>query len=372
MTQHARPPANPLSPWERVGVRASRYIPTPGSPRFACRLALALSLLAAACAPRAAEPPAPSTAPGPVLAPARETVAVNVAYPALSVSWLPLKIADARGFFKDEALDVTFTRAAATVSMTGLISKDLDFVTDVGSAIRLAVAQDAPLRTIFVTAQKPVHTLNVRPEIRSLADLRGKLVGIPPGGAAGEIMTRRVLLGVGLQPDRDVTLIALGDDAARRAALDQNIIQATVFPPPVNVKAEVEGYPVLAKTGDYIDVMLFGLAAHRDTIAERPDVVKRMLRAAVRGLRYIHEQRDGTVQVIQDWVELDAAGANRVYELSIGAYPASGMLTDRMLEVQLADAREEGGLPDDRAADPNLIRDMAPLRDVLKELRIPE
>jgi hypothetical protein len=97
-----------------------------------------------------------------------------------------------------------------------------------------------------------------------------------------------------------------------------------------------------------------------------------MLRAAVRGLRYIHEQRDGTVQVIQDWVELDPAGASRVYELSIGAYPASGMLTDRMLAVQLADAREEGGIPDDRPADPAQIRDMAPLREVLKELSIPE
>jgi NitT/TauT family transport system substrate-binding protein len=335
-----------------------------------CLLALSLAFAATTCAPRAAEPPSPSAAPA---APAREPVAVNVAFPAVSVSWLPLKIADSRGYFKEEALEVTFIRAAATVAMSGLISKDIDFATDIGSAIRFAVVQDAPLRTIFVTDQKPLHTLNVRPEIRSLADLRGKLVGIPPGGAAGEILTRRLLTAVGLQPDHDVALIALGDDAARRAALDQDLIQGTLFAPPINVKAETEGYPVLAKSGDYITLASNnGLAAHKDTLSERPDVAKRMLRAAARGLRYIHENRDGTTQVIQEWVELDPAAASRVYELSIGAYSTNGLLTDRMLDVHLADAREQAGSAADRDVDRSLVRDMTPLREVLKELGIPE
>jgi NitT/TauT family transport system substrate-binding protein len=358
------------------------------APRLPRLLALVLGAALAACsapgpsatapaakAPAPAAPAAPS-APGaaPAAAPtaAPAPVEIKIVNPATSVTWLPAKIAEQRGYFREEGIEVSFPRANATVAMAGLAAREIDFATDTGSVIRAAAVQDLPVAVLVAFTERPGHTLNVRPEVRAVGDLRDKAIAIPQGQAIGTTLTRRLLVGVGLQPDRDVHLVALGDDAARWAALDQNIVQGSMFPPPINVKAESAGFPILVKSADYVPSFIVGLGANKTLVAERPDVVRRALRAAVRGLRAIPEDRMAAVQVIQDWVELSPTEAARVYDLSLDTYSLNGILTDTMLQDNVAMLREDGSFPDDRPVALGQVSDMAPLRAVLRELGVPE
>jgi NitT/TauT family transport system substrate-binding protein len=313
---------------------------------------------APAAAPAATAPPAP--------------VAIKIVNPATSVSWLPAKMAEALGYFREEGIEVSFPRANATVAMAGLAAHEIDFATDTGSVIRAAAVQDLPVTVLVVFTERPGHTLNVRPEIRAIGDLRDKAIAIPQGQAIGTTLTRRLLVGVGLQPDRDVNLVALGDDAARWAALEQNIVQGSMFPPPINVKAENGGFPILVKSADYVPSFIVGLGAHKSYLTERPDVLRRVLRASVRGLRAVHEDRAASTQVMQDWVELTPAEAARGYDLVLDTYSKNGILTDPMLQENVAMLREDGSFPDDRPAVLTQVSDMAPLRAVLRELNVPE
>ena len=318
---------------------------------------------------RSLAPPAPS---GEVAVARLESARVQIGYPAVSLSQLPLRAAEVRGFFLDEALDVTFIRMGSNVAIPALAARELDFLTASGSVARAAAIQDFPFRIVLISAIKPLHTLHVRDEIRTPADLRGKTLAVSSVGATQDLFTRRVLLGLGLQPDRDVGIVPVGPDAPRLAAMEQNLVQGTVLPPPANVQAELQGLRMLAHAADFVDVPQSGLGLQVNTVQERPDMVRRVLRAAVRGLRYVHQERDGTIAVIQEWTEVDSAAAAKAYELSLPSYSENGIFTDKSVDEDLQLAREEGALPEGKVVSREQVRDMAPLRAVLREMNVPE
>jgi NitT/TauT family transport system substrate-binding protein len=301
-----------------------------------------------------------------------EIARVQIGYPAVSLSQLPMRVAEVRGFFLDEALDVTFIRMGSNVAIPALAARELDFLTATGSVVRASAVQDFPLRVVLISAVKPLHTLHVRDEIRTPADLRGRTLAVSSVGATQDLFTRRVLLGLGLQPDRDVGIVPVGPDAPRLAAMEQNLVQGTLLPPPANVQAELQGFRMLAHAADFVDMPQAGLGLQVNTLQERPEVVRRVLRASVRGLHYVHQEREGTIAVIQEWTEADPPSAVKAYELSLPSYSHNGIFTDKSVDEDLQLAREEGALPHDKVVTREQVRDMAPLRAVLREMNVPE
>jgi ABC-type nitrate/sulfonate/bicarbonate transport system substrate-binding protein len=95
---------------------------------------------------------------------------------------------------------------------------------------------------------------------------------------------------------------------------------------------------------DVIDSLAFsGLATSAKTVKENPEQVKRMLRATLKGLRYVWENKTGTVDVIESWLKVDRKIASMTYDLALKSYSRNGEVDDRgiLLTVDMINAREK-------------------------------
>ena len=115
-----------------------------------------------------------------------------------------------------------------------------------------------------------MHFLMARPEITSAALLKGKRVGVSSFGATGDLAARVALQSVGLDPNRDVTIVTLGSDTLRFAALQAGTVHATHMPLPFNIQMKKDGYRELFYAGKVLQRPLTGLATTTDKIQKNP------------------------------------------------------------------------------------------------------
>jgi NitT/TauT family transport system substrate-binding protein len=135
-----------------------------------------------------------------------------------SLSIGPLFYGIERGFYRDEGIDLVYVSIRADLGIKALISGDVDYLYSVGTIIRGA-ALGIPVKTLSFDFAKVMHFLMGRPEINSAATLKGKKVGVSSFGATGDLAARVALQQLGLDPTKDVTIVTLGADTLRYAAL---------------------------------------------------------------------------------------------------------------------------------------------------------
>ena len=128
----------------------------------------------------------------------------------------PIWVGIERKFFEESGLAVQYVVMRSDLAVKGLITGDVDYMQSASSVLRAAVT-GAPLVTIFGTYNRTFFDLVAKPEIKSVADLRGKNIGISRYGASTEYAVRFGLKANAIDPDKDVKLLAIGagTDAAR-------------------------------------------------------------------------------------------------------------------------------------------------------------
>ena len=141
--------------------------------------------------------------------PAAAADRVRLALPAKSMGYLPLFIALHRGFFKDEAIDIEIPMMLPQLAHNALMSGEVDYHGAADSALRLA-ARGAPLKAIFFGAMRPNYFLMAKPQVKTVADLRGKYIGMVRFGDTVELATRIALSREGLDPQKDAIPIMIG------------------------------------------------------------------------------------------------------------------------------------------------------------------
>ncbi len=156
------------------------------------------------------------------------------------------------------------------------------------SVLRAAVA-GAPLVTILGVYNRTFFDLVARPEIKSLNDLRGKPVGISRYGASTEYAVRFALKANNIDPDKDVTLLAIGSgtDAARISALEAKVVAAAVLQVPSNLVAHKLGQKTLLPLGDYMETLFAGLGTSQKKLQIDREEAKQVVRAVTKSLDYM-------------------------------------------------------------------------------------
>src|SRR6185503_14381898 len=195
-----------------------------------------------------------------------------------SLSIGPLLYGIQRGFYRDEGIDLLYVSIRADLGIKTLITGDVDYLYSVGTIIRGA-ALGLPVKTLSFDFAKVMHFLMARPEITSAALLKGKRVGVSSFGATGDLAARVALQSIGLDPARDVSIVTLGSDTLRYAALQAGTVHATHMPLPFNIQMKKDGYRELFYAGKVLQRPLTGLATTTDKIKKNPRQVQRMVRA---------------------------------------------------------------------------------------------
>jgi ABC-type nitrate/sulfonate/bicarbonate transport system substrate-binding protein len=144
---------------------------------------------------------------------------------------------------------------------------------------------------------------------------------------------------LGLKKD-EYKLIAAGGTEGRLAAMEKNLAQGTLVPPPVNVKMENQGYRLIGNTADVIAYPIIGLVTHDGKIKSHPEMVEKVIRAALRGLTFVRTNRTETVKAIMSWVSLGEKDAARAYDLSKEGFSRNGNVSDEDLSIEWNVLRE--------------------------------
>ena len=240
---------------------------------------------------------------------------VRGAFPSPSVQILPMMVAQERGFYKREGLDLEliFVRGATT-AVQALIANQIHFIFSIGPQMP-AVWEGNDIMLLAQQVGRPTFSMVVTPDIQKIADLKGKKIGVTFGGstAAG---TKALLELNKINPDKDVEYIGLPGNEPKIAAMKQGIISAALLAPPADYLAMKAGLKRLVSLADiFKDTAFTGLAANRKTISENPQMVKRMVRAIVRSVLHTRDNPEDAMQVLTKRLGLDREAAQDAYQM---------------------------------------------------------
>jgi NitT/TauT family transport system substrate-binding protein len=214
---------------------------------------------------------------------------VVIATSSMTLTSVPYLVAIEKKFFEKEGLTAQYVVMRSDVAVKGLLTGDVDYNQSVSSVLRAGVA-GAPLVTVAGIYNRTFFELIARGDVRSLADLKGKTVGISRYGASTEYALRFGLKANGIDPDKQIKMLAVGEDAARIAGLQNGTLAAIVSQVPANFFAYRVGGHTLLPLGDYLETLLAGVGASQKKLEQNRDEVKRVVRALLHSLDFMYAQ----------------------------------------------------------------------------------
>jgi NitT/TauT family transport system substrate-binding protein len=270
---------------------------------------------------------------------AADNIVIGMA--GLNFSFLPFQVALEKRFYEKHDLNVKPVLMRAQAAIPALISGDIDYDTHFGSLVRGAVT-GLPMRVIFSTAEKQMFSLVVRPEIKTVEQLKGKLVAISSFGGTQHLVTVGTLKAVGINPERDVKVINVGNEAVRVEQLRAKQIDAAMINPPMSVMMKREGFGLLLHAADYVDLPLTGLGATTKKLKDNPDQAKRVVRALNESLYFIRNNRKETVDIFARWLKIDPTIAADTYDVAVRILSTDGNASDQSIIASIDEAKDAG------------------------------
>jgi NitT/TauT family transport system substrate-binding protein len=216
-------------------------------------------MLTVGCAPSVAPSPAPA-APAATVAANAPLTKITASYSERVGNYLVLLLADEQGIFKKHGLEVDLQLIPGATGMSALLSGQVQIAQIGGSEIVSAEASGSDLVMSGNLGSVLPYVFIVTKEIQSIDDLRGKNVGISTVGGSADIATRLSMHHFGLDPDKDITILAMGSLQNRTAGLQNGAIQAAPANPPDSLVLQRQGFHAL------FDIAELGFPAASATI----------------------------------------------------------------------------------------------------------
>jgi len=292
---------------------------------------------------------------------------VRISVSSLDAAFLTPAVAYKRGFFKEEGIDPEVIRMNANVSITALATGDIDYTTIFGSVVRAAI-RGLPVRVVASFLDSPTQMLVARSEVKSVKELKGKTLGVSSFGATADVSARMMLKYSGVDPDKEVKIIALGADQARFSALKEGIVDVIVISPPADVEGRKLGFQVLARAYELFKFPFVGLGASLKKINDKSDEVKRVIKALIKANLFIRNNRDGAIQVLMDWGRTSKENAATSYDSVVKVFNADGSIPEDGLQAVLDAAVKEAKIT--RQVGASEVADLSALREAQRELGI--
>ena len=202
--------------------------------------------------------------------------------------------------------------------MQALIGGSVDYASAAGSIIAAGV-RGAPVKLVLIVNAKPQFDLVGQPDLKSVAQLKGKVVGISSRGGAVDLLTQLILTKHALTPNKDVTSIVIGTPEELATALRAGVIAACLLSPPRQLILYREGFSKLAYSGDYLSSYPSGgVGATDEKIRSNPTEVLGFVRASLKGLQYYSQHRAESIDIISKYLGVkDLSLAGEVYDLHL-------------------------------------------------------
>jgi ABC-type nitrate/sulfonate/bicarbonate transport system substrate-binding protein len=223
--------------------------------------------------------------------------------------------------------------ATSQAGIQGLVGGSFDFSQILGQT-SAAILHGAPLKNIMVFDTKPLFWFFGSKKIKRLEDLKGgKLIGVSSLGANTDQMTREVLAMNGIDPRKDVVIQGTGTGSIRLAALVGGSLDAAITNPTESIMARKQGLNELFFYGDYdLNVVSGGVALTERMLKEKPDLVRRLLRATVRSLFWFRGNEKEAVARMAQGFKISRDDALGIYKATLKSYTTDGTISRELQE----------------------------------------
>ncbi|MDP2727040.1 MAG: ABC transporter substrate-binding protein, partial [Dehalococcoidia bacterium] len=241
-----------------------------------------------------------------------------------------------KGYYKEEGLEVTLEVAPPQVGSKALMAGEFQF-SGAGASNVVAALQGAPVKLVMNTAKGLLFWLYAAPGT-SFTGLKGKPIGISGLGSIIHVQAKALLAKHGLDPDKDVAFVSAGSASQAMAMLKGGSVAAAVVGIPAVFEAEKAGLRSMAFIGDEIPTSTVGVATTDKLIQEKPELVRRFIRATLKGIRFIMARRGEALPMMQKFMELDQETVEKAYD--VPRWRESGIAEASLLAADIEEQRK--------------------------------
>ncbi len=260
------------------------------------------ALVAAACG-GAAPAPAAQTATS-AASPTPQPVKLTISYSNVITDYLPLWVAHEGGYLAKNGIDAELVSIASAQGVAALVSGQVQVAVIGGSEIMSAAAGGADLAIVAAMVGVYPFIFEVSSAIKTVADLKGKKVGVSSFGSSSDIATRVTLRRLGLDPDKDVIILPVGSVEARTAAMLGGNLDAGVSLVPDTIVLEDRGFhPLYNLAEQKLPSSQTMVAVQRSMITSRRDVVQRLVDSLVQAIAREKKDRAFSIQVLTKYLK---------------------------------------------------------------------
>jgi NitT/TauT family transport system substrate-binding protein len=228
-----------------------------------------------------------------LLLPARAAVSQekrNVRMVFVSLAWnseIPFRAALARGYFKQQGLQVEpILIRGGPAAIAALVAGEVDYAAIGGAqAVFRSRARGLDLTIIGCTSGTTNYILLGDKKTRTVEDLKGKVIGVTGAGTYSEFAMKAFLRKYRINPDKEVTLRAIGPTVLRAAAIEKGIIAAAPFSPEDAVRLMKSGYSLISNLSESLGIPQNILVSRNEVLEKYPETSKRMLKAYIQGIQ---------------------------------------------------------------------------------------
>jgi NitT/TauT family transport system substrate-binding protein len=258
---------------------------------------------------------------------------VMMAVPGIGLSQLPVFVAQEKGFYKQERLELLIIVMDGTVATRAMIGGDIDFNLAFASGVS-AILNGAPVKGVMGITNRGTQSFVVKPEINSAPDLKGKIVGVSGFGGSTHHGALLVLEHLGLDP-KEVSILNVGNSSLRLAALRFKKIDATILDTAFVRKAEELGFKRLVSLADLGEIPSTGITVTTTKLKEQPDQIRRAIRATLQGTSYFKQNRSEMISFITRKLGVETKEADELFDLGVKVFSNNGRISDEGLSVLL-------------------------------------
>ena len=264
---------------------------------------------------------------------------IRLAVPDVGGQFITFPLAQARGFLKQEGIEAEIILIRGNAALAAVAGGDVDYTVGIPQGVRGALL-GMPLKIVACFEPSSTLMLLALPKVKSVGDLKGKTVAVGAVGGAPTRIARVILKHFNINPDKEVNFLSIGAAQARVALMKQGLADAAMVPPPFDFEGKKLGYAVLARTHEVLSFPQSGLTIHAKRLRDKPDEIKRMIRAGIKANQFIRSNREGSIKFLSEWQRADAEIAGATYDSIWRVYGADGSVPMDGLKLVVQDTRE--------------------------------
>jgi ABC-type nitrate/sulfonate/bicarbonate transport system substrate-binding protein len=240
---------------------------------------------------------------------------------------------------KEEGIDLNVVVMASTPGLQAVLAGEMDFTGSGSSALVAVTRGNAPLKTVLAVNDQVLQWLMARPQYSAFKELKNKKVAVTGVAAVATFMLKKVASKYGLDGNKDLTFLAL-PPGQRLAALQTGTVDAGLLTSEERFAALDQGMKELLYLGKEVKNSWGTVATNDNFIKEKPKVMHGFMRASLKALRLVKQNREIAIDTMMKFSELSRNLAERTYDGMIQTFTTNGVVDEETQKNDLDIVRE--------------------------------